>query len=185
MAGKSLLVPLEQLRDLIDASIVTLQKNQEELRETSVSLDAPELHPIHQSTNADVRKALKTISSSSQMLRALTDPHTFLNDIFMGVCATPQLNSRIFFRSLIADWKSSFMTGLPSLSVSRPTWPTSSATRRCTLMKLPTRQESKVIGWLGLYVTSVTITYFAKFPQTSSQTLPCPNWSARRVNERT
>ncbi|KAF2677135.1 S-adenosyl-L-methionine-dependent methyltransferase [Lentithecium fluviatile CBS 122367] len=84
MAGKSLLAPLEQLRDLIDASIVTLQKNEEELRETPVSLDALELHPIHQSTSTDVRKALKTISSSSQMLRALTDPQTFLNDIFMG-----------------------------------------------------------------------------------------------------
>lgn len=84
MAVKSLLAPLEQLRDLIDASIAILQKNEEELRQTPFSLEALELHPIHQSTNTDVRKALKTISSSSQMLRALTDPQTFLNDIFMG-----------------------------------------------------------------------------------------------------
>lgn len=84
MTVKSLLAPLEQLRDLIDASIAILQKNEEELRQTPFSLEALELHPIHQSTNTDVRKALKTISSSSQMLRALTDPQTFLNDIFMG-----------------------------------------------------------------------------------------------------
>ncbi|KAH7350329.1 S-adenosyl-L-methionine-dependent methyltransferase [Pyrenochaeta sp. MPI-SDFR-AT-0127] len=84
MAGKSLLAPLEQLRDFIDASIVSLQKSEAELREIPLSLDVLELHPMHQSSNTDVRKALKTISSSSQMLRALTDPHTFLNDIFMG-----------------------------------------------------------------------------------------------------
>jgi hypothetical protein len=85
MAARNLLAPLEQLRDLINASIVVLQMNEEELREKALSLSDLELHPIHQSTKPEVRKALKTISSSSQMLRALTDPHTFLNDIFMGV----------------------------------------------------------------------------------------------------
>ena len=85
MAGKSLLTPLEQLRDLINASIAVLQNNEKDLRETPLSLSILELHPVHQSTSHEVRKALKTISSSSQMLRALTDPHTFLNDVYMGV----------------------------------------------------------------------------------------------------
>ncbi|EAT79368.2 hypothetical protein HBI56_051040 [Parastagonospora nodorum] len=84
MAEMSLLAPLEQLRDLINTSIGVLQKNEKELQETPFSSIALELHPVHQSTNIEVRKALKTIASSSQMLRALTDPHTFLNDIFMG-----------------------------------------------------------------------------------------------------
>ena len=85
MAGKSLLTALEQLRDLINASIAVLQNNEKDLRETPLSLSILELHPVHQSTSHEVRKALKTISSSSQMLRALTDPHTFLNDVYMGV----------------------------------------------------------------------------------------------------
>lgn len=85
MAEKNLLAPLLQLRDLINASINVLQNNEQELHGTPLSLGAHELHPVHQSTNLEVRKALKTISSSSQMLRALTDPLTFLNDIFMGV----------------------------------------------------------------------------------------------------
>jgi hypothetical protein len=92
MAEMSLLAPLEQLRDLINVSIDVLQKNKDKLQETPFSLNALELHPVHQSTDIKVRKALKTISSSSQMLRALTDPHTFLNDIFMGVrqdCTPP------------------------------------------------------------------------------------------------
>jgi hypothetical protein len=89
---------LEELRDLIDASIVTLKKNEKELRRTPLTLESLELHPIHQSANNDVRKALKTISSSSQMLRALTDPHTLLNDIYMGVCATSLPNGRIFVK---------------------------------------------------------------------------------------
>lgn len=100
MAATNLLAPLEQLRDLIDASIATLKQNEEELRELPISLEALELHPIHQSPNTQVRKALKTISSSSQMLRALTDPHTLLNDIFMGVCTTLVPGARIFFQSL-------------------------------------------------------------------------------------
>lgn len=85
MAKMSLLAPLEQLRDLINASIDVLQKNENKLQETPFSLSALELHPVHQSIDIEVRKALKIISSSSKMLRALTDPHTFLNDIFMGV----------------------------------------------------------------------------------------------------
>lgn len=85
MAEKSLLAPLEQLRDLINASIAILQNNEKELGETPLSLSTLELHPVHHSTNLEVRKALKSISSSSQMLRALIDPHTLLNDIFMGV----------------------------------------------------------------------------------------------------
>jgi hypothetical protein len=94
MAETSLLAPLEQLRDLINTSIDVLQKNEKELQETPFSSIALELHPVHQSTNIEVRKALKTIASSSQMLRALTDPHTFLNDIFMGV--RQNLKPRVF-----------------------------------------------------------------------------------------
>ncbi|KAL6704829.1 hypothetical protein ACN47E_007633 [Coniothyrium glycines] len=81
---QNLTAQLELLHELIGASIDVLKENSQELLGTPISLDGLKLHPVHQSINVDVRKALKTISSSSQMLRAVSDPHTCINDLFTG-----------------------------------------------------------------------------------------------------
>ncbi|KAH8706937.1 S-adenosyl-L-methionine-dependent methyltransferase [Phaeosphaeriaceae sp. PMI808] len=84
MSRNNLLSSLEQLRDLISSSIATLKAHNHELHGAPLDLNALQLHPVHQSTNFHVRRALKTVGSSAQMLRAVTDPHAFFNDIQMG-----------------------------------------------------------------------------------------------------
>lgn len=105
MATDNLLLLLEQLRDLVDTSIESLKENAHEFGGKPISLDSLELHPIHQSTNYEVKKALKTMSSAAHMLRATVDPHVCLNDIFMGVSDVPEIytncNKRLKFASYL------------------------------------------------------------------------------------
>jgi hypothetical protein len=84
MAQQNLVASLEQLRDLISSSIDVLKQNEHELHGLPIQLITTTSHPVYQSTNGQVRRALKTISSSAQMLRASTDPSNFINDIQMG-----------------------------------------------------------------------------------------------------
>lgn len=76
---------LETLKDLISSSIETVKQNALQHEDPALSLDAQEQHPIHNRGDPDAVKALKCISSAAQMLRALCDPTTFLNDIMYGV----------------------------------------------------------------------------------------------------
>lgn len=78
---------LEQLRDLISSSIEVVKKNALDNADPPLSLKTVEPHPIYSRNDRALAVALKTISSSAHMLRALCDPNTFINDITYGVCS--------------------------------------------------------------------------------------------------
>ncbi|KAJ9389153.1 hypothetical protein DTO063F5_2313 [Paecilomyces variotii] len=75
---------LEQLRDLINSSIDIIKKNVTENGDPPLTLKTNEPHPIYSRNDPHLAQALRTVSSSAQMLRALLDPNTFLNDIIYG-----------------------------------------------------------------------------------------------------
>ncbi|RMD40324.1 hypothetical protein DV735_g4820, partial [Chaetothyriales sp. CBS 134920] len=76
---------LERLRDLINTSIDTIKEGAILHRDPTLSLSAVEPHPIHNRQDEKTVKALKCVSASAQMLKAICDPTTFLNDIIYGV----------------------------------------------------------------------------------------------------
>ncbi|KAJ5407630.1 hypothetical protein N7509_001513 [Penicillium cosmopolitanum] len=75
---------LELLRDLIVSSVDIVKATITEHQDPQLTLDAIEEHPIFQRENQAVSYALKTIGSAGQMLRALCDPHIYLNDFTYG-----------------------------------------------------------------------------------------------------
>lgn len=76
---------LEQLQDLINSSLDIVKKNITENGDPPLTLKTVEPHPIYSRNDPHLAQALRTVSSSAQMLRALLDPNTFLNDITYGV----------------------------------------------------------------------------------------------------
>ncbi|KAJ5787470.1 S-adenosyl-L-methionine-dependent methyltransferase [Penicillium paradoxum] len=75
---------LDQLKELICTSLDTVKKSIVDNNDPALSLDACEQHPIHNRLDKDLEISLKNISSACQMLRALIDPNTFINDITYG-----------------------------------------------------------------------------------------------------
>lgn len=75
---------LELLRDLVVSSIDVVKATITEHQDPPLTLDAIEEHPIYQREDRDVSYALKTIGSAGQMLRALCEPHIYLNDFTYG-----------------------------------------------------------------------------------------------------
>jgi hypothetical protein len=78
---------LESLRDLINKSLDAVEQSIIDHDDPALTLDSCESHPIHSRLGADLEVALKTISSATNMLRALCDPNTYLNDTIYGVSA--------------------------------------------------------------------------------------------------
>ena len=76
---------LEHLRDLISSSIETVKQNALKNNDPPISLANLEPHPIHNRHDSELARALKCVSASAQMLRALCDPNTYLNDTIYGV----------------------------------------------------------------------------------------------------
>lgn len=76
---------LEHLRDLISSSIETIKQNALENKDPPLSLANLDPHPIHNRHDSELARALKCVSASAQMLRALCDPNTYLNDTIYGV----------------------------------------------------------------------------------------------------
>ncbi|PHH68802.1 hypothetical protein CDD82_266 [Ophiocordyceps australis] len=77
---------LEALRRLINQSIDTVQQDIALHRDVPLSLEASASHPIRQRHDEHVARALKSLASSGTMLRALSHPHAWLNDICFGSC---------------------------------------------------------------------------------------------------
>lgn len=75
---------LELLRDLIISSVDRVKKTVTESNDPPLTLHTLEEHPIYKREDPDVTYALKTISSAGQMLRALSDPNTYMNDFTYG-----------------------------------------------------------------------------------------------------
>lgn len=75
---------LDLLRDLIVSSVGVVKEAITRHQDPPFTLDAIEQHPIHSREEKEVSYALKTISSATKMLRALCDPHTYINDIMYG-----------------------------------------------------------------------------------------------------
>lgn len=84
-SNKTPVQELEQLQNLINSAIEVVKKNVIENSDPPLSLKNVEPHPIYSRNDPHLAQALKTISSSAHMLRALCDPNTFLNDITYGV----------------------------------------------------------------------------------------------------
>lgn len=75
---------LELLRDLIVSSVDVVKATITQHQDPPLTLDSIEEHPIHKREDRGTAYALKTIASAGQMLRALCDPNTFLNDFTYG-----------------------------------------------------------------------------------------------------
>ncbi|CAI7663181.1 unnamed protein product [Penicillium pancosmium] len=75
---------LESLRDLINKSLDAVEQSIIDHDDPALTLDSCESHPIHSRLGADLEVSLKTISSATNMLRALCDPNTYLNDTIYG-----------------------------------------------------------------------------------------------------
>lgn len=90
---------LENLRDLINKSLDTIEKSIIDHTDPELALDLCEPHPIHSRLEADLEIALKTISSATNMLRALCDPNTYLNDTIYGVSASISATTQILYLS--------------------------------------------------------------------------------------
>ena len=76
---------LENICDLITNSIATIKRSAVAHGDPPLSLTALEPHPIYNRHDENLVRAMKCVSASSQMLKALCDPTTFLNDTIYGV----------------------------------------------------------------------------------------------------
>lgn len=86
---------LEALQRLIVSSIDIVKENVIQNNDPPLILQALEEHPIHRRNDPALARALKTTSSAAEMLKALCDPNTFINDITYGVSILcPGLNTR-------------------------------------------------------------------------------------------
>lgn len=79
---------LEQLRGLINASIDIVQQDLHAHNDPPLNLSVSKRHPIRDRYNYDVARALKCISSSGLMLRALCDAEEAVHDVIFGVRIT-------------------------------------------------------------------------------------------------
>ncbi|KAL4890656.1 hypothetical protein BDV59DRAFT_204136 [Aspergillus ambiguus] len=75
---------LEMLRGLINSSVDLVEEIVLCNNDPPLSLRTLKEHPIYRRHDPTTSYALKTISSASQMLRALCDPNRFLNDVTYG-----------------------------------------------------------------------------------------------------
>lgn len=76
---------LDALKDLIVSSIEAVKDNVIQNNDPPLTLQTLEEHPIYRQNDPAVNRALKTTASAAEMLKALCDPNTFLNDITYGV----------------------------------------------------------------------------------------------------
>lgn len=76
---------LEALQSLVSSSIEIVKENVLQNGGPPLSLQTLEEHPIHRRNDPRIARAMKNVSSAAEMLKALLDPNTFLNDIIYGV----------------------------------------------------------------------------------------------------
>lgn len=85
MATQNTVHQLEALQRLIVSSIDIVKENVIQSNDPPLTLQALEEHPIHRRNDPALARALKTTSSTAEMLKALCDPNTLINDITYGV----------------------------------------------------------------------------------------------------
>ena len=76
---------LEALQSLVSSSIEIVKENVLQNGDPPLSLQTLEEHPLHRRNDPRIARAMKNVSSAAEMLKALLDPNTFLNDIVYGV----------------------------------------------------------------------------------------------------
>ncbi|KAE8153686.1 S-adenosyl-L-methionine-dependent methyltransferase [Aspergillus avenaceus] len=77
-------IALDQLKELICISVETIKKSIHDHDDPPLSIEARQHHPIHNRLDEELELALKNVSSAAQMLRAICDPNTYLNDTMYG-----------------------------------------------------------------------------------------------------